>query len=208
MARKGFRNLSDVRRTTFNIDAVPCSFALLQKPLQNHPFCITVFMCDQKPYPIWFLYCSVQCCNMNFPSCLQSSDLSFGDSGGSRFDSPESNKLWNLRVSPIAPLVLTRHHWLYFCVIASRNWKNYGKCHLLSVIIERTVDARKSFPLRLFTAHYFSIKSSTSSAYHRGAILVSKCTDRAGPGVYSDGRKGGEKNGLPNLPRPKPYPSL
>ena len=123
MARKGFRNLSDMRRTTFNIDAMPCSFAPSQKPLRNHPFYITVFICDQKPYPILFLYCSVQCrhsCNMNFTSCLQSSDLSFGDNGGSRFDSPESNKLWNLRVSLIARLVLTSHHWLNFCVIVTR----------------------------------------------------------------------------------------
>ena len=64
---------------------------------------------------------------MNFTSCLQSSDLSFGDSLGSRFDSPESNKLWNLRVSLFARLVLTGHHWLYFCVIASGKLKELWK---------------------------------------------------------------------------------
>ena len=69
---------------------------------------------------------------MNFTSCLQSSDLSFGDNGGSRFDSPESNKLWNLRVSLITRLVLTSDHRLNFCVIVTRGLGGGGGYFLVT----------------------------------------------------------------------------
>ena len=92
---------------------------------------ISPFLCVIRR-PIRYCFCTVRysadwhSCNMNFTSCLQSSDLSFGDNGGSRFDSPESNKLWNLRVSLIARLGLTSHHWLNFCVIVTRGLREGG----------------------------------------------------------------------------------
>ena len=53
-----------------------------------------------------------------FYLCFQSSDLSFGFVGGSRFDSPEGSKLWNSRVGGLIVYLFVFH---LFFVYSSLN---------------------------------------------------------------------------------------